>query len=128
MVDSFGLFFGDFCMDLYSFDSDETMKRGDETLNASSLQFSSIIERFIASLLQFFLSIKRFLAFNFYGKTSFNATSLLFFKRNSSLNASLTLLFKVTLPTCSGVVDWLLMSLAQKGNFPHLEVFTQKTV
>ncbi len=39
VLDSFGLFYGDFCMDLYSVDSDEAMKRGDEVLNASSLQF-----------------------------------------------------------------------------------------
>jgi hypothetical protein len=47
----------------------------------------------------FLLSVKRFIAVNFYGKTSFNASSLLLFKRNSSLNASSPLLFKVTLPT-----------------------------
>ncbi len=39
VLDSFGLLYGDFCMDLYSVDSDEAMKRGDEALNASSLQF-----------------------------------------------------------------------------------------
>jgi hypothetical protein len=39
VLDSFGLFYDDFCMDLYSVDSDEAMKRGDEALNASSLQF-----------------------------------------------------------------------------------------
>ena len=39
LLDSFGLFYGDFCMDLYSVDSDEAMKRGDEALNASLLQF-----------------------------------------------------------------------------------------
>jgi hypothetical protein len=33
------LFNGDFCMNLYSVDSDEAMKRGNEALNASSLQF-----------------------------------------------------------------------------------------
>jgi hypothetical protein len=27
VLDSFGLFYGDFCMDLYSVDSDEAMKR-----------------------------------------------------------------------------------------------------
>ncbi len=53
LLDSFGLFYGDFCMDLYSVDSDEAMKRGDESLNASLLQFLSIVKRFIASLLQF---------------------------------------------------------------------------
>jgi hypothetical protein len=35
-------------MDLYSVDSDEAMKRGDEALNASLLQFLSIVKRFIA--------------------------------------------------------------------------------
>jgi hypothetical protein len=52
-VGQFGLFYGDFCMDLNSVDSDEAMKRGDEALNASSLQFLSIVKCFIASLLQF---------------------------------------------------------------------------
>ncbi len=37
VLDSFGLFYGDFCMDLYSVDSDEAMKRGDEAFNTSSL-------------------------------------------------------------------------------------------
>ncbi len=31
------LFNGDFCMNLYSVDSDEAMKRGDEAVNGSSL-------------------------------------------------------------------------------------------
>jgi capsule polysaccharide export protein KpsE/RkpR len=51
---SFGLFYGDFCMDLYSVDSDEAMKRGDEALKVSSLHFLRSVSRFIASLLQFF--------------------------------------------------------------------------
>jgi hypothetical protein len=61
------------------------MKRGNEALKASSLQFLSIV--------------KRFIAVNFYGKTSSNASSPLLLKRNSSLNASSPLLFKVTLPS-----------------------------
>jgi hypothetical protein len=51
---SFALLSGGFFMDLYSVDSDEAMKRGNEALSASSLQFLSIVKRFIASLLQFF--------------------------------------------------------------------------
>jgi hypothetical protein len=47
-LESLAPFFGDFCMDLYSVDSDEAMMRGDEALNASSLQFLSSIKRFIA--------------------------------------------------------------------------------
>jgi hypothetical protein len=31
----FALFYSDFCMDLYSVDSDEAMKQGDEALDAS---------------------------------------------------------------------------------------------
>jgi hypothetical protein len=72
-------------MDLYSVDSNEAMKRGNEALNASSLQF--------------FLSVKRFIAITFDRKTSSNASSPLLFKRNSSLNTSSPLLYKVTLPT-----------------------------
>jgi hypothetical protein len=75
------------------------MKRGDEALNASLLQFLSIIKRFIASSLRFLLSVKRFIAINFYNKRSFNASSPLLFKRNSLLNASSPLLLKLTLPT-----------------------------
>jgi hypothetical protein len=78
------------------------MKRGDEELNASSLQFLSSVKRFIASSLQFFLSVKRFIAVIFYGKPSFNASSPLLLKRSSSFNASSPLLFKLTLPT-SGI-------------------------
>ncbi len=75
------------------------MKRGDEALNASFLQFLSSVKRFIASSLRFFLSVKRFIAVIFYGKPSFNASSPLLLKRSSSFNASSPLLFKLTLPT-----------------------------
>jgi hypothetical protein len=68
VMESFELFYGDFCMDLHSVVSDEAMKRGNEALNASSLQFLSSVKRFIASSLQFFLSIKRFIAVTFYIK------------------------------------------------------------
>jgi hypothetical protein len=50
VLESFALLFGDFCMDVYSVDSDEAMKQGDKALNASSLQFLSIIYRFIAMI------------------------------------------------------------------------------
>jgi hypothetical protein len=36
-------------MDLYIVNSDEAMKRGDEALNALSLQFLNSVKRFIAS-------------------------------------------------------------------------------
>jgi hypothetical protein len=80
------------------------MKRGDEALNASTLQFLSSVKRFIASSLRFFLSVKRFIAVIFYEKPWFNASSPLLLKRNSSFNASSPLLFKVTLPTSGGVL------------------------
>jgi hypothetical protein len=46
------LFNGNFCMNLFSIDSDEAMsdeamKRGDEAFNGSSLQFLRIVKRFI---------------------------------------------------------------------------------
>jgi hypothetical protein len=91
------VFFSNICMDIYSVDSDEAMKRGDEAFNASLLQFLSIVKRFNASSLRFFISVKRYIAVNFYRKTSFNASLPLLFKRNSSLNASSPLLFKVIL-------------------------------
>jgi hypothetical protein len=88
VFDSFGLFYGNFCIDLYSVDSDEVMKRGDEALNASSLH-----------CYDFLLSVNRFIIVNFYGKILFNASSPLLFKRNSSPNGSSPLLLKVNLPT-----------------------------
>jgi hypothetical protein len=56
------------------------MKRGDEALNASSLQFLSTVKRFIASSRRFFLSVKCFFAVIFYGKPSFNASLRYFLK------------------------------------------------
>jgi hypothetical protein len=53
-MESFATFFGDFYMELYTFDSDEAMKRGDEAFNRSSLQFLRSVKRFIASSLQYF--------------------------------------------------------------------------
>jgi hypothetical protein len=32
VLDSFGLFYGDFCMDLYGVDSDEAMKQWSEAM------------------------------------------------------------------------------------------------
>jgi hypothetical protein len=69
VLKSFALFYGDFCIDLYSIASDEAMKRGNEVLNASSLQFLSSLKHFIASSLQFFLSVKRFIAVTFLSPT-----------------------------------------------------------
>jgi hypothetical protein len=48
------LFNGDFYMNLYSVDSNEAMKQGDEAFNGSSLQFLRGVKCFIASLLQYF--------------------------------------------------------------------------
>jgi hypothetical protein len=50
VLESFALFSGDFFMDLHSVDSDEAMKRGHEAFNASSLQFLSIVKRFITTI------------------------------------------------------------------------------
>ncbi len=57
VLESFALFSGD-CLqgDLYSVGwSEEAMKQGNEALNASLLQFLSIVKRFITSSLQFFI-------------------------------------------------------------------------
>jgi hypothetical protein len=99
VLESFALFYGDFCMDLNIVASDEAMRRGNEALNASSLQFLSSVKLVIASSLQFFLSVKRFIAVTFYKKHIVSASSPLLFKRNSSFNTSSPLLFKVTLPS-----------------------------
>jgi hypothetical protein len=45
------LLYGDFGMNSFSFDSSEAMKKGNEVLNASSLQFFRSVKRFITSLL-----------------------------------------------------------------------------
>jgi hypothetical protein len=68
VLESFALFYSDFCMDLYSVASDEAMKGGNEALNASSLQFLSSVKHFNASSLHFFLSVKRFITVTFYRK------------------------------------------------------------
>jgi hypothetical protein len=39
-LESLALLYGDFGMNSYSADNDEAMKRGDNALDASSLQFS----------------------------------------------------------------------------------------
>jgi hypothetical protein len=75
------------------------MKRGNEALNASSLQFLSSVKRFIASLRKFFLALNASSPLLFMENTSFYASSPLLLKRNSLFNASSLLLFKVTLPT-----------------------------
>ncbi len=54
VLESFALFYGNFCMDLYSVDSDEAMKQGNVALDASLFQFLSSVKCFIASSLQFF--------------------------------------------------------------------------
>jgi hypothetical protein len=54
VLEIFVLLYGDFCMNSYSVDSDEAMKRGFEALNASLLQFLKSIKPFIASSLRFF--------------------------------------------------------------------------
>ncbi len=66
LLESFVLLYDDFCMNSYSVDSDKAMKRGDEALTDS--------------LLQFLRSIKRFVGTIFY--TALNASSLLHFKEN----------------------------------------------
>jgi hypothetical protein len=121
-LESFDLFYGNFCIDLYSVASDETMKRGNEALNASSLQFLSSVKRFIALSLKFFLSVKRFIAVTFYGTTSFNASSPLLFKRNSLFNASSPLLSKVTLPTFDEINGH------QKKNLELMDLYHQTKI
>jgi hypothetical protein len=63
----------------------------------------------------FFLSVKRFIAVTFYEKT-FKASSPLLSKRNSSLNASLPLLLKVTLPTSANEEYFVMGSPWEGGN------------
>jgi hypothetical protein len=57
------LFNGDFC-NLYSVDSDEAMKRGDEAFNGSSLQFFRSVKRFTLHRFNMLLSVKRFIGVN----------------------------------------------------------------
>ncbi len=48
------LFYEDFGINSYTVDSDEAVKRANEALNASSLQFFRSIKRFIAFSQRFF--------------------------------------------------------------------------
>jgi hypothetical protein len=82
VLESFALFYGNFCIDLYIVDSDEALKRGDEALNASMLQFLSSVKRSSLHRYNFFPSVKRFIV-TFYEKTLFKASSPLLLKRNS---------------------------------------------
>jgi hypothetical protein len=72
------------------------MKRVDKVLNASSLH------RFIATIFSERLTIHRRY---FLQKTSFNASSPLIFKRNSSFNASLTLFLNNFAHLCVKVAE-----------------------
>jgi hypothetical protein len=72
------LFNDDFCMNLYSVDSDEAMKRGDEAFNGSSLQFLRSVKRFMASI--FYLAL--------------NASSPLILKKNRRLTLYRRYFFK----------------------------------
>jgi hypothetical protein len=65
-------------MELYTVDSNEAMKRGDEVFNGSSLQFLRSFKRFIASI--------------FY--SALNASSLLIFKKNCCLTLYRRCFFK----------------------------------
>jgi hypothetical protein len=67
VLESFALFYGDFCMDLFSVDSDEAMKQGNEALNTFSLQFLSV-KRFIAPF--FFSALNALLPLLFMKKHS----------------------------------------------------------
>jgi hypothetical protein len=78
---SAALFNGDFCMNLYSVDSDEAMKRGDEAFNGSSLSF-----------LRSVFTLHRFMASIFY--SALNATSPLILKKNHRLTLYRRYFFK----------------------------------
>jgi hypothetical protein len=56
-LESFALFYSDFCMDLYSVVSDEAMKRGKEALNASWRQFLSSVKSSSLHRYSFFLAL-----------------------------------------------------------------------
>jgi hypothetical protein len=103
-------------MCIYSVDSDEAMKRGNEALNASSLQFFSIVKRFIATICYQHLTLHRRY---FLYERLFNASSPLLLKRNSSLNASSLLLFKVTLPTS----DYFPISVGHSDSAPQNKLY-----
>jgi hypothetical protein len=72
------------------------MKRGDEALNASSLQFLSIVKCFIVPI--FFSALNASSLLLFMEKHRLMLHRRYFLKENSSLNVSSPLLFKVTLP------------------------------
>jgi hypothetical protein len=107
-------------MNLYFVDSDEAMKQADEEINASSLQFLRSFTCFIASNFYSALNASSTLLF-LYEKSSFNASSPLFFKSDLLLNASSPLLFKVTLPTSAsgGLFSGVLGCVSIRRNFPQ---------
>jgi hypothetical protein len=82
-MESFALFYGDFCMDLHSVASDVAMKRGNEALNASSHHRYSFFLALNASShhrYSFFLALNASSPLLFIENTLFNASSLLLFK------------------------------------------------
>jgi hypothetical protein len=86
--------------------SNEAMKRGNEALNASSLQFLSSVKRFIATI--FFSALIASLPLSFMEKHCLTLHRRYFLKeKNSSLNGSSPLFFKVTLPTSGAKVDFI---------------------
>jgi hypothetical protein len=54
---TYSMLYGDFGLKSYSVDSDEVMKQGNKTLNASLLQYFRSVNRFIASSLGFLFSV-----------------------------------------------------------------------
>ncbi len=69
VLESFALFYGDFCMDLYSVANDEAMKRGNEALplcvyrsNFFGFIFCLLFLRFIASIFKQRKTLHRFIA------------------------------------------------------------------
>ncbi len=63
MLESHALFYGDFFMNLYSVDSDEAMKGGNEALNVSLLLFLRSVTRFIATIFYSVLNVSSPLIF-----------------------------------------------------------------
>ncbi len=78
VLESHALLNGNFFVTLYSVDSDEAMKRGNEALNASWLLFLRSVKRFIATI--------------FY--SALNVSSPLIFKRNHHLTLHRHYFFK----------------------------------
>ncbi len=69
--ESFVLFYGHFCMNSYSVDSDEALKQGDEALNGHHFNFEDVLDSSSLHRYDFLLSLNHFITITFLRKIIF---------------------------------------------------------